>query len=92
MRRYLGCGLVALISIAITFSSRLAANNVAEEQNASRPSLADLMLLTQLRHFKLWYAHSLDNWKLAAYELAQFEATISRIVKLSQQNPSRKRI
>ena len=48
----------------------------------ARPTLADLMMLTQLRHDKLWYATRVENWQLAAYEFHQFETTIDRIVKL----------
>ena len=48
----------------------------AEEQDASRPTLGDLMTLTQRRHFKHWYAARLQNWKLAAYEFGLFEMTI----------------
>jgi hypothetical protein len=73
---------VALISVVIALATGLSVSATAEEQPASLPSLADLMTLTQLRHFKLWYAQRLDNWRLAAYELDQFEATIDRIVKL----------
>ena len=55
---------------------------VAEDQDAARPTLADLMTLTQLRHNKLWYAARTQNWKLANYELDQFVKTVDRIVKL----------
>ena len=82
MRRYVTSSFLALVSIAIAFSSELSLSALAEEQDASRPTLSDLMLLTQLRHSKLFYAYTLDNWSLVAYELGQFEITISRIVKL----------
>lgn len=73
--------LLALTSLAVIdagFSSRA----VAEEPDPRQPSLGDLMTLAQLRHFKLWYAHKEDNWKLAGYELDQFKSTIERIKKL----------
>jgi hypothetical protein len=50
--------------VAITISSPL----FAEDQSAGRsqqpylPTLADIMGVTQLRHFKLWYAGEVDNW------------------------------
>jgi hypothetical protein len=31
--------------------------------------LGDFMGLTQLRHFKLWYAGRSKNWELADYEV-----------------------
>jgi hypothetical protein len=65
-----------------TQQTRTTGQSAAEDEDVSRPPLGDLMLLTQLRHAKLWYAYSTENWKLVAYELAQFERTISRIVKL----------
>src|ERR1700751_829759 len=40
------------------------------------PTLAALMGVTQLRHFKLWYAGEVQNWDLAKYELDQIQASI----------------
>jgi hypothetical protein len=67
---------------ALIISVGLPLNVKGEEQDASRPLLADLMALTQLRQFKLWYAERADNWKLANYEMDQFAKTIDRMVKL----------
>jgi hypothetical protein len=72
----------ALAAVILGLASGLPLRAVAEEQDAGRPTLSDLMVLTQLRHFKLWYAQRVDNWKLAAYELDQLEATVGRIAKL----------
>jgi len=84
MRRYFISNgyLAALVAVAMGLASGLSLRAVAEEQDAGRPLLSDLMVLTQLRHFKLWYAQRVGNWKLAAYELDQLETTIGRIVKL----------
>jgi hypothetical protein len=68
--------------LAVTLAIGLAPLVKAQEQNAQRPSLSDLMTLTQLRHFKLWYAQRVSNWELAAYELNQFRDTIERTIKL----------
>ena len=54
--------LAAVLCAAVVFPVGLSLGAVAEEQDATRPSLADLMTLTQLRHYKLWYAQRLDNW------------------------------
>ena len=60
-----------------------AANGVgAEAPDAAKPLLSDLMLLTQFREVKLWYAEKADNWRLAAYELDQLRTTMGRIVAL----------
>ena len=40
------------------------------------PRLNDIMVATQLRHFKLWYAGAVRNWPLAKYELAQIRTDI----------------
>ena len=74
--------LPALAMMVITLSAGLLVGAATEEQDAIRPSLADLMALTQLRQFKLWYAERVRNWKLVAYELHQFQATIDRTEKL----------
>jgi hypothetical protein len=64
--------------VAITISS----SSFAEDQSAGRsqqpylPTLADIMGVTQLRHFKLWYAGEVDNWDLAKYELGQIKTSI----------------
>jgi cytochrome c553 len=34
------------------------------------------MVITQLGHFKLWYAGTVQNWLLANYELEQIRASI----------------
>jgi hypothetical protein len=73
--------LSALVVAAVSLPGGLAVGATAQEE-AIRPSLADLMALTQLRQFKLWYAERVRNWKLSAYELDQFQATIDRTQKL----------
>ena len=35
------------------------------------PRLNTLMMVTQLRHFKVWYAGPVQNWPLANYELGR---------------------
>lgn len=46
------------------------------------PSLADMMAVTQLRHFKLWYAARFENWELAMYELTQMTASFKTASRL----------
>jgi hypothetical protein len=66
--------LPALVVAVVSFPGSFSVGAMAQE-DAIRPSLADLMALTQLRQFKLWYAERVRNWKLSAYELDQFQAT-----------------
>ena len=72
-------GIVVAIGLCVEGSALRAGE---EEPNAVRPTLSDLMVLTQLRHAKLWYAERVNNWKLASYELNQMETTLGRIAKL----------
>ncbi|MDE3177350.1 MAG: hypothetical protein KGM15_14705 [Pseudomonadota bacterium] len=60
----------------------LSVDAIAQDQNQRLPSLSDLMVITQLRQFKLWYSERADNWKLAAYQYTQLENTLGRIVAL----------
>ena len=79
--------LSALVVAAIPLTGSLSRGETAQEE-AIRPTLADLMALIQLRQFKIWYAERVRNWKLAAYELNQFQATIDRTQKLYPTAPS----
>jgi hypothetical protein len=51
--------------------------NRPETQDHFVPRLNDMMVATQVRHFKLWYAGIVQNWPLANYELAQIRDAIS---------------
>jgi hypothetical protein len=50
--------------------------------------LSDIMIATQLRHFKLWYAGLVKNWELANYELAQIGASFEDAARLSPNIPA----
>jgi hypothetical protein len=50
--------------------------------------LSDIMIATQLRHFKLWYAGLVKNWELANYELAQIGASFEDATRLSPNIPA----
>ena len=50
------------------------------------PRLNTLMMVTQLGHFKLWYAGAVQNWPLANYELTQIRANIVDANKLYPNN------
>ena len=56
------------------------------EQQGYTPRLNSLMMLTQLGHFKLWYAGAVQNWPLAGYELAQIRANIVDAKRLYPNN------
>jgi cytochrome c553 len=54
----------------------------ANAQERYVPRLNDMMVATQLRHFKLWYAGAVQNWPLANYELAQIRSSIEDVQNL----------
>jgi hypothetical protein len=69
-----------LISIlAVLLAAHTA--SIAEEDSGRRaasyvPRLADLMVVIQIRHAKLFYAVKARNWPLADYELEQLVGTL----------------
>lgn len=74
---------VVLPMLLILTSIAVVRSGVAENGNEQRvPRLADIMSTTQLRHMKLWFAGVSSNWKLAAYELRQFKASLSEAASL----------
>ena len=58
----------------------------ANAQEGYVPTLNLLMVATQLSHFKLWYAGTVQNWPLANYELAQIRTGIDRTRHLYPNN------
>ena len=60
----------------------------AQEQNPPAaqehfvPRLNDMMVATQVRHFKLWYAGLVQNWPLANYELTQIRDVVNDTQRL----------
>ncbi len=61
-------------------------NSQERSQDHYVPRLNTLMMVTQLGHFKLWYAGAVQNWQLANYELAQIRANIVDARKLHPDN------
>jgi len=74
-------GLAVVFALALSFPPAAAAQQPDRPSDSERatiykPSLAVVMELVQLSHFKLWLAGNLRNWPLAEYELAQMKATL----------------
>lgn len=80
MRRY---AFVTVFVIGMSFSV-LAAEQPSKKTPPLHytPRLGEMMVTTQLRHFKLWYSGTVKNWKLANYELAQIRAVFDETTKL----------
>jgi cytochrome c553 len=75
-------GRIAVLAVSLIGAS---APVVADDQKPAHaqqsyvPRLNDIMVATQLRHFKLWYAGTVQNWPLANYELVQIRAGIEDV-------------
>jgi len=67
---------ITAAACAITSLAALADDQKPAGQPAYTPRLNDIMVITQLGHFKLWYAGAVQNWPLANYELEQIRASI----------------
>ena len=61
-------------------------NSQEHQQERYVPRFNTLMMVTQLGHFKLWYAGAVQNWALANYELAQLRANMVDASKLYPNN------
>ena len=73
-------GLAVIIALAMSFpvaaAEKQSEQSLGRQQQTYTPSLAVVMGLIQVSHFKLWLAGNLRNWPLAEYELSQMKATL----------------
>jgi hypothetical protein len=73
-------GVVIILALATSFPVAAAENqseqSLGRQQQAYTPSLAVVMGLIQVSHFKLWLAGNLRNWPLAEYQLSQMNAAL----------------
>jgi hypothetical protein len=73
-------GLVAIIALAMSCpvgaAERPSEQSLGSQQQTYTPSLAVVMGLIQVSHFKLWLAGNLRNWPLAEYQLSQMRASL----------------
>jgi len=73
-------GLVIILSLAMSFPVAAAENqseqSAGRQQQSFTPSLAVVMGLIQISHFRLWLAGNVRNWPLAEYGLTQMNATL----------------
>ena len=76
--------MAAVAALVTAISCPVAAAEEASEPSRQpySPRLGDIMGITQLRHFKLWYAGNVKNWALANYELVQINAVFQDAARL----------
>ncbi len=69
---------LATLLIALFFAHAISAAEENSERRAASyvPRLADLMVVIQIRHAKLFYAAKARNWPAADYELEQLVASL----------------
>jgi hypothetical protein len=70
---------VIITALAMSFPVAAAekqSDQLGSQQQTYTPSLAVVMGLIQVSHFKLWLAGNLRNWPLAEYQLSQMRATL----------------
>jgi hypothetical protein len=68
---------IAALTLGLSFPVAAEDQSAEKSQPSYTPRLAEIMISTQLRHFKLWYAGRVGNWELAKYELAQIRASLA---------------
>jgi hypothetical protein len=73
---------IAAACLALSLPAVAEDQKPGAEQPVYAPGLNDMMVATQLRHFKLWYAGVAQNWPLANYELAQIRDTIVEVKRI----------
>jgi hypothetical protein len=75
------CAAIIVLAAALGAS----ATQAQEAPSVARtyvPSLANLMLLVQMRHAKLWFAGYAANWELADFTIHELEEGLEDIAKL----------
>jgi hypothetical protein len=73
-------GTVIILALAMSFpvaaAEKQSEQSLGGQQQTYTPSLAVVMGLIQVSHFKLWLAGNLRNWPLAEYQLSQMNAAL----------------
>ena len=81
------CAVIAALAIGMSFPVSADDQPPGKAQPPCLLRLSDIMVATQVRHFKLWYAGQVKNWELANYELAQIRASFEDAMRLSPNIP-----
>src|SRR5215471_1288787 len=75
-RRGLVIILVSAMSFPVAAAEKQSEQSLGRQQQTYTPSLAVVMGIIQISHFKLWLAGNLRNWPLAQYQLSQMNAAL----------------
>jgi hypothetical protein len=72
---------VAALVVALAGTTTAAAAQQAEAPKAYAPGVAEIMVMTQIRHAKLWFAGDARNWELADYQIDELKEGLEDLVK-----------
>jgi hypothetical protein len=75
-RRSVVISLALAMSFPVAAAEKQSEQPLGNQQQTFVPSLATVMGVIQLCHFKLWLAGNFRNWPLAEYELSRMNATL----------------
>jgi len=70
---------VLLLALAAPVCDTRAQN--ADASKGYAPGLNEIMIMTQIRHAKLWLAGDVGNWDLADYEIDELKEGLEDVVK-----------
>jgi hypothetical protein len=76
---------IAVLAIVAAVAATTANSASPQQQSTAKPyvpSLADMMLLVQMRHAKLWLAGNAANWELASFAIHEIEEGLEDMAKL----------
>jgi hypothetical protein len=79
---FAAAGATALSLAALTARAQNASSPAPAANPADVPGLGEIMTLQQLRHIKLWFAGSANNWALADYEIGELNEGFEDVDKL----------
>jgi hypothetical protein len=75
-RRRVAIILALAMPFPVSAAERQSEQSSGNQQQSYTPSLAVMMGMIQVSHFKLWLAGNLRNWPLADYQLSQMRASL----------------
>ena len=73
--------IVAALAAALTPAAFEAAAQSATPAAPYSPGIAEIMIMTQIRHAKLWLAGDARNWDLADYQIDELKEGLEDVVK-----------
>jgi hypothetical protein len=74
-----------IVASAVITAGAALAQDAKQGAPAAEPNftgLGEIMALQQMRHIKLWFAGSADNWALADYEIGELDEGFEDATKL----------